>query len=301
MILAVAQQVAILFILIAIGFLLGKVNILDDRGAKALSDIALLLSTPCVIIRSFERQVTAEELTGLLIAFGASFGVHLVGIIIGKVAFLHNTSRDNTLWLAVVLCNAGFMGLPLQEAILGDIGVFYGATYVVVFNLVLWSFGQRVMGGKMSPWRLLVNPGTIGLLLGLAVMFFCPNLPEIVAKPVDYLAALNTPLPMLFIGYTLSKSNLGKAVRAPANWVSVVLRLLVVPAAAVGILYLSGVRGDLLVSMGIAVSAPVAASVSMFASRYRQDTEAAVSTTALSTLLSLVTMPLVIALTRLIA
>ncbi len=293
--LTVAQQVLILFVLIAAGFMLGKRKIMDDKGAKVCSDLVLLLATPCVIIQSFRRNVTADLLWGLLAALGASLLIHVVSIGIGHLCFRQKTQRDRVLRLTAVLSNAGFMALPLQQAVLGDLGVFYGAAYVVMFNLTLWSYGQITMDKKstrVSVVKLLFNPGTIGLILGVVVMLLPVELPDIIGKPIDHLAALNTPIPMLFIGYYLSKVDFGKALRQPVYFAACAVRLLVAPAITIALLYLFGIRGVLLTSMAIAVSAPVAASVPMFATRYEQDTETAVNMVALSTVFSLITMPI---------
>lgn len=302
--LTVGQQVLVLFILIAFGFVLGKRGIMGEKGAKVCADIALLLATPCVIIKSFQRNVTTEMLWGLLAALGVSALIHFVGIGMGHLLFRRATPRDRVLRLATVLSNAGFMGLPLQEAVLGETGVFYGAAYVVMFNLLLWSYGQLTMDEqtqKLSWRKLLINPGTIGLGLGLVVLLVPVDLPAVIASPVAHLAALNTPLPMLFIGYRLSRVELSKAWRRPIHFTASAVRLILVPVLSGALLLAFGIRGTLFVSMMIAASAPVAAAVSMFANRYEQDSETAANLVAVSTVLSLVTMPLLVALAQVVS
>lgn len=302
--LTVGQQVLVLFILIGAGFILGKRGIMGERGAKACSDIALLLATPCVIINSFRRDVTTEMLWGLLAALGVSVLIHGIGIGVGHLFFRQSTPRDRVLRLATVLSNAGFMGLPLQQAVLGETGVFYGATYVAIFNVTLWSYGQLSMNQKaerVSWTKVLLNPGTIGLALGIVVLLLPVELPEVIAAPISHLAALNTPLPMLFIGYCLSKVDFKQALRRPVYFGASAVRLLVVPLVTGIVLYLLGIRGTLFVSMMIAASAPIAAAVPMFATRYEQDSETAANLVALSTVFSLATMPILVSLAQVVA
>lgn len=302
--LTVGQQVLILFILILAGYVLGKKKIIGDVAGKALSDIALLLSTPCVIALSFEREFSFAILKELGVAVLVAVAVHVVAIVIAQLLYRKDTPRDRVLRASAVLSNAGFMGLPLQQAVLGDQGVFYGAAYVTVFTLTLWSYGLLTMdksSRRLSAKKLLVNPGVIGLAAGIIILLLPLDLPELIRAPIAHLGALNTPIPMLFIGYSLSQVDLRTALRNRSYYAASAVRLLLVPAAAIGLLYLFGVRGTLLCSMAIAGSAPIAAAVSMFAGKFGQDTEAASNLVALSTVFSVVTMPVFVALVQVIA
>ncbi len=303
-VLTVGQQVLILFLLIMVGFLLGKKNILGEKSAKALSDIALLLASPCVIALSFDKEFDVAVLREMGKAIAVAAGIHLIAIVVAQLLYRKDEPRDRVLRASTVLSNAGFMGLPLQQAVLGEQGVFYGAAYVTVFNLALWSYGLMTMERtqrRVSVRQLVLNPGVLGLVAGLIILFLPFDLPEIVRAPMSHLAALNTPVPMLFIGYSLSKVNLGQALRNKSYYAACAVRLLLVPAISIGCLYLIGVRGTLLCSMAIAASAPIAAAVSMFAGKFHQDTQTSVNLVALSTVFSVVTMPLFVSLVQAIA
>lgn len=303
-IVTVGQQVLILFVLIFIGYLFGKRGIINDGGGKVLSDIALLLATPCAIALSFEREFSWSVLRDLGTALLVAIVIHLVAIVIAQLVYRRDTSCDRVLRLSAVLTNAGFMGLPLQQAVLGDQGVFYGGAYVAALNLTLWSYGLVTMdrtNRRFSPRKMLLSPGVIGLLIGVVILVLPIQLPTLVRSPISYLAALNTPIPMLFTGYRLSKVDLGAVLRVKTYYVACAVRLLLVPAIAVGVLYLLGVRGTLLSSMAISAGAPVAAVVSIFSEKYGQDTETATNLVALSTVFSVLTMPVVVALVQLIA
>ena len=301
--LTVAQQVLVLFILIAVGAILGKTGVMNDKSAKLCSDLALLVATPCVIISSFRRESTAENWWSLAVSLGAALLIHLLGIVVAHLLFRKKDDTGAVLRLSVVLSNAGFMGLPLQKAVLGELGVFYGATYVTAFNLVYWSYGVLIMskqGGRV-PWKkILFSPGVIGLTFGVLVMLLPWDLPEVIAAPLTHLGALNTPLPMLFIGYYLTKTDFAAALRRRSLLGVCATRLVLVPILATALLYAIGVRGVLLTSMIIAACAPVAAGVPMFATRFERDNDAAVSLVSLSTVVSLITMPVLVALVQLL-
>lgn len=301
--LTVGQQVLVLFILIFCGFVLGKKNIMTEQGAKVCADMALILATPCVIVQAFQREYRPELLMNLLKALAIAVLIHAVAIGLAHLVYRKKDARSRVFRLAVVLSNAGFMALPLQQAVLGDEGVFYGAAYVITLNIVLWSYGVLTMDTScktVSLKKILVSPGVIGVAAGLIVFVGQFSLPEVINAPITHLAALNTPVPMLFAGFYLSKVDIGLAMRQKEYYGVMALRLLAVPVLCIGLLYLFGVRGVLLTSMAIAATAPTAAAVSMFSSRYGQDTEAAVNLVAMSTLLSAVTMPILVALTQLL-
>jgi hypothetical protein len=294
----VGTQVLILFILIGIGFIGAKKGIIQKEGVSTITEIMLYIVTPCVIIHAFQRDFEPKLLKGFLIAFGAALLSHAICIILGKL-FIHNSDDDkNRLFrFGVIFSNCGFMSLPLLDALLGSEGVFYGASYVAVFNLVLWSYGVMIMdrtGSKLSIKKLLLNPGVIPVFVGLLFFFTSFKLPSIIATPVSYLAALNTPVPMLVIGYNVSGIDLKKAMRDKDEYIMMILRLLVCPVIVLGIMYGLGIRGTLLVACAVSASAPVAASSTMFTIKFGGNSELSAETVAVSTLLSIITMTLVV-------
>ena len=284
--LTVGQQVLALFILIFIGVICGKKGILQENAVRTLADLTLLIATPCVIVESFLREVEAEKLLWLGVAALAAVAVHLLSILAARLAV-----RDEK-------------EARLQKALLGEDGVLVGAAYLVVFNLVLWSYGLLEMSGdrrSLSVKKLVFNPGMIGLAAGLVVFLLPFPLPEVFAVPIRGLSALNTPLPMLAIGYYLGQTDLKQALRDKQAYWAAGLRLVVLPLLSLAGMWLCGLRGTVLVSCMIAVSAPVAAATTMFATRYGQDTALSVNLVSLSTLFSALTMPLIVGLAQLIA
>lgn len=301
----VAQQVIVLFLLIAVGAVCGKIGMLTEHTVKRCSDLVLIVVTPCVIVQSFQRPFDMSMLKSLGLAFLIALLIHIGTILLAHL-LLHDpvAARERVLRCGAVLSNAGFMALPLQQAILGDEGVFYGAAYVAVFNLILWSYGLVTMSGdrkSLSPRKLILNPGLLSIMVGLILFLGSVTLPSILSAPIGHLAALNTPLPMLIIGFYLVQTDLRKALRDVRSYLAMFLRLIVVPLVALGLMWLCGVRGTLLVSCVIAASAPVAAGTTMFAARYNGDTNLSVNMVSVSTLVSIITMPLIVGLAQLLA
>lgn len=304
--LTVSTQVIVLFILIAIGFICGKVKIINDSTSKSISSICLYFSTPAVIINSFFRPFDSSMLINLFIAFSIAIVFHAIAIGIAYIgAHDKNLNSDIVKKYGVIFSNAGFMSLPLQLAILGNEGVFYGSAYVVIFNIIAWTFGVALMGGKggkITPSKLIFNPGVIGIVIGLII--FLLNIAKFVPSPIQsavaHISNLNTPLPMLIIGYHLSKAKIISAITDKRIWVSILLRLVFAPFVSLLILYLLKftplqIENTIAVASIIAASAPCAAFTTIFSEKYNRDTSLSVKLVSVSTLFSIITMPVFVA------
>lgn len=304
--LLVATQVGILFALMAVGAVCRRLKLIDDAAIKGMVNLLVLVVTPALIIHCFQRPFEADKLTSLGIAFGIAFAAHLALIMTATLVVRHRAANTRcVLRLATVFSNAGFMGIPLENALFGADGVFYGIIYVVVFNIMMWSWGFCTMKGvdlrhlgKEQLRTVCINPGTVGIALGLPLFLGSVQLPGVVAKPIEFLSDLNTPVAMLVIGYYLAGAKLGPVLRAGGAYVAAGVRLLAYPLVLLAVLYPFRAHFDrtMLLALITAASAPVAAMVSMFASKFERDVDMSVGLVSGTTLLCILTMPVVIAL-----
>lgn len=303
--LIVANQVAVLFALVGVGAACRWLRLFGPFTVRGMVNVLLLLVTPCLIVDVFQRPFDSSILAQLGLAFLIALAMHLVLVVLANLTVREKDVRvASVLRLSVVFSNAGFMGIPLEQAVFGEEGVFFGIVYVAVFNLMAWGWGLRVMRGTgratdggSGLWITFVNPGTVGLALGLPFFFFSVSLPEVVRTPVRMMASLNTPLAMLVIGYHLAGARLGSVARSSRAYFVASMRLVVCPLALTFALY--PFRGSLnhtmILSLVAAASAPVAAMVTMFASKYNRDVDLSVGMVSGTTLMSILTMPVVIA------
>ena len=294
----VGTQVMILFIIMAMGFACRKLRVLTEGGVKGLTDLMLCVITPCMMIKAFQQAFDTRLLRGFLITAAATAVLYAVEI--GLAALLlrdRDEARRRVLRFGAVFSNCGYMALPLLQNLWGSEAVLYGAAFNAVHVFFLWTYGLGLMNGgkeKVSLKKAVLNPGTVSTLLGL-VLFFCSvRLPSVIAKPVEYLAALNTPVPMLIIGFYLTGLDWRTVLRSRGEYVMLALRLLIVPAIALGGLWLCGVRGVLLCTNVVCVSAPMATIGTMFATKYDVDPSLSAGLVAVSTILSVATMTLVV-------
>ena len=300
--LLVSQQVFILFTLMAIGFVFNRRKLIDERVVKGIVEVLVLVVTPCLIVHVFQRPYESRLLSGLVWAFGAAVGAHLLGIAASFLVRPREGARRSVLRYAVIFSNAGFMGLPLEYALLGEMGVFYGAVYVVVFNLLCWSYGLVVMCGSLRDVRLrtlFVNPGSVGIALGLPLFLLSFKLPPMIGTPVKMMADVNTPMAMIVIGWYLAEADFRAMLRSGAAYLATALRLFAIPLAVLGCLYgltrfFPNLDRVMLVAVVASSSAPAAALTTMLAARYDRDVPMSVGIVTGTTFLSALTMPIVV-------
>lgn len=301
----VAQQVAILFVLMGVGFVARRAKLVTEQSLQGLVNVLIILVTPALIIDVFERPFDASMLGGLGIAAICAVVIHVLLILLVKGVFRRG-SHDQIAVLrnAVVFSNAGFMGVPLEQAILGDRGVFYGVVYIVTFNLFIWSWGLRMMQPEKMPnsaalrRTMYLNPGTIGLAVGFVLFFFSLNLPQVIRVPIHMLSDLNTPLAMIVIGFCLAGTDFAAVLRLRRAYLAAFLRLVACPIVVTFCLYpfRRWLDPTMMLAVVIPAAAPVAAMVTLFATRYGRDVGLSVALVSGTTLLSVLTLPAVIAL-----
>jgi len=299
-----AGQTLGLFLLMAFGAVARYAKLFDADSVRRIADFVLLIVTPCLILTSFRKPFEPELLAGMGWAFLAAVLSHAAGAALARI-FVHDPdeARRRAMRFSVVFSNAGFMGFPLEYALLGPDGVFFGSVYVTVFNICIWTYGVREIRGAGESGKFLkslVNPGTVGIALGLPFFLLPVDLPGPVASAVEGIGGLNTPLSMLVIGFHLAGANFGAALKRPGTYTVFALRHVAVPAmvaAAVIPLAIAGLPGlspVVALAAVIPAAAPVAASVAMFSVRYGRDPEYPVALVAASTVLSIATMPVAI-------
>ena len=296
-----AQQVGVLFAIIAVGYACRKTNFLSDAFVKGCVNLLLLIVTPCLIVHVFQRPFTKDALANLGLALAVAFAAHFIGIAFAEACFRRaDDMKRGVLKFATVFSNGGFMAIPLEYALLGPDGAFYGAVYVVVFNLLCWTYGLKAMCGHLKDMNrriLFINPGTIGIAVGLPLFLTSTTLPAILHDPVKYISDLNTPLAMIVIGFYLADARFAAYFRCIPALIASALRLLAIPAIVLaGLVMMKGANIDptMAVALTASTSAPVAAMDTMFAAKYGRDVDVSVGLVAVTTILSILTMPVLV-------
>ncbi|WP_297710216.1 AEC family transporter [Dysosmobacter sp.] len=286
------KQIAIMALLIAVGWVLRRKNFLSEQGTKELGAILLRIIIPCVIVKSYIVPYSRERLLEL----GLSAGLALLGFIAAMlIAYAVYGKRRRIENFAAAFCNAGFIGIPLAQAAIGEDGVFYVAASVALLNLFQWTYGVYIMTDRRDAIRaktIATNPVVIAIVVGVVLFVGRIPVPEILTSTLGYIAGMNTPVAMILMGTYLARVSWRELLDRRA-YSCVLLRLVVIPAVVLVLFWLLPVSNTAVVmAVFLAAATPVGANICVFAQQYNSDYPFSVVTVCLSTVLSVVTVPL---------
>ncbi len=295
-----AKQVGILYILVLVGFIADKTKLYTEKTAKACTDLLFYIVTPSVIINSFfEQTFSPETARNLLISIGCGFLLHFVAIAISYPFFIKGDKNNNSVYkFGAIYGNVGYMVLPLTSAILGSEGVFYCSGVVTAFNVMAFTHGIFIMDNENKRFdlkKLVLNPGVIGVVIGLPFYLLNIDLPEIITSPVGFVDSMQTPLAMIIFGTYLANTDLLSVFKKKKIFVSALIKLVLLPFVMYFIYRLFGLKGTLLYAMMISSSAPSANNTVLFSAKYGKDTGLASQLVSVVSFMSIITMPLIIA------
>lgn len=289
----VTYQVVIMFLLAGIGALMFRSGKISLEGSKSIGSILVNLSLPAVIINGFLVERTPERITGLLLSALLAAVTLALAILAAWVCF----RKDPMAQFAAAFSNPGFFGIPIILSCLDNGAIFYIAAYVAFLNLLQWSYGVSLLTGAtetITPRRLLTAPFVIAIEIGAFFFLTGFPVPGILAKAVTHLANLNTPLAMFATGVYLAQTDPKKMVRKAVLYKISVVKLLVVPLLAMVMLaLLPKAYFDLKLTLLIAAACPTGTNIAVYAQLHDRDFGYAVETVAVTTILSLLTLPLV--------
>ncbi|MGI5894825.1 MAG: AEC family transporter [Candidatus Merdivicinus sp.] len=302
---SIGEKILILFFMIGVGVVLSRKKIITREGASQIAEVVLLIATPCIIVSAFTHDLSGVSWKDMLFVAVFAALIHLIGIALSPLLFRKEAeSRQKVLRFCIIYGNVGFMGLPLLESFLGNDGVIYASIFITVFNIFCWTHGVRLMdqqnSGKIPLVKCLINPGTIGLVLGLAILLFQIPIPNAANEIIQAFSGLNTPLAMLCIGVHISAISPRSVLQDRSMLLVVAIRLLLIPAIIMALLSLFTRQYPLFAGILLQSAMPIAANSALFADRYHGDRPLASQAVALSTLLSILTLPLLAAVARLI-
>ena len=300
LILILLRQIAIMALLMAVGIYLSRKGFLSPQGTKDLGAILLRIIIPCVIVKSYITTYSRERLLELAL----SAGLALVAFILAMgIAYLVYGKRRRIENFAAAFCNAGFIGIPLAQAVIGDEGVFYMAASVALLNLFQWTYGVYIMTDRrdsISAKTIAKNPVVIAIVIGIALFLSRLPVPGIVTSTLGYIAGMNTPVAMILMGTYMAKLPWRKLLDKRV-YGCVLLRLVVIPAVVLAVFWALPISNqNVALAAYLAAATPVGANICVFAQQYDCDYEFSVVTVCLSTVLSIVTVPLMVSLAQMV-
>ena len=292
------QQVLVLFLIMLVGFIAKKKDIINSQVSKKLSELLLYITSPFLVITSFNFKFSIDMLTKAIIVFIFSMAIHIFSVILGKLAFYRYPARvKSVLQFITVFPNCGFMGFPVLESIFGKIGIFYGSIYVMVFNLFLWTYGVMLFsksGEKTSMKQVILNPGIISVFIGIIIFLFSIDIPKPIFNTLDMVGGMTAPLSMLIVGALLADIDFKQLFSGFAVYYGSFIRLIFIPLFTLIVLKFTGMEQELMKICVLLVAMPAAANTAIFAEKYDADALLASRCVALSTIFSMITMPFIL-------
>ncbi|GEO75281.1 putative malate transport protein (putative) [Levilactobacillus namurensis DSM 19117] len=293
-------QIILMFGLMLIGVLINKCHLMHAQTANDLTNILLYVVSPCLIINAFEQPFSGSRMHQFLLAALATLLWYLVvtGLAWAIFGHLKDPNLRRITQYGSIYSNAGFMGIPLISALFGSTGVFYAVVALAGFNLFSWTLGVRLFHNQTSHQvrQVLLNPNIIAIAVGLLLFLTSWHLPTTLNRIVQAVGSVNTPLSMIVIGNSLAQIHLSRQMLNPWLGLTLLLRNLLFPLIGAGLLTLLGVSGIAYTTTLIMIACPVAGIVVLFTLQIHADAAPAIAVMSLSTVLSLVTIPLVVAL-----
>lgn len=299
--LLVGRQVLLIFLYVLIGILCVKKKIINFESGKQFSNFIVTVVMVSLMIKSYIRPMEKEHLLGLTLALFLAIIFHIIAIIASSLLIKEREDiRYRIERMGVIYSNCGFMGIPLIYAAVGDIGVFYAVAYISIFNIVLWSHGVMAITAnkKFNIKSAIINPAFIAFTIGLIIYCTQIYIPDIITQTLGSIADMNTPLAMITTGVFLANIDLKSTFTHKRIYYVTALRLIVLPIIMLVIIKVLGVSNwmpganEVVMTSVLGCACPAAASITLFPAKFDMDGEYGAKIIAVSTLLSIITIPI---------
>ncbi len=305
----VITQITILAVVVLIGAAAAKFRVFTSDSKDVLSKIIFNISLPLMLFTNFFRleatpRLVSNSLTVLSVSGFIILFLLLTGWVVSRIFKLKG--REAAVFKAhSMFGNTIFLGFPLITALYGYEGLLYASMFQLVSSIIMWTVGVIILShGNGISWKKsllrVVNPNTIATLSGLFFFLLSVKLPEVLLKPMTDLGSANTWLSMLYIGAMLVFSNVAGMLKRKSLYIISFSRLVLGPALLIMIFYfignVVGFAPDKLVTSVIILEAsmPCMATVVIMAKELGSDDALAVGNVFVSTIFSILTLPLVV-------
>lgn len=295
----ILSQVIILLLIMIIGFFTRKQGLLDESVTKKLSELLLKVTSPLLVISSFQVNFTQDLFDKVLVVFIFSILAHVFSVLLGQVLFLgYKESTKKIMKFSAIYSNCGFMGFPLLDSLFGKTGILLGSVYVAAFNIFLWTNGVMIFSNKRkldkeTLKKALLNPGITSVIIGLLLFLFSIKLPYPLARTTELVGSMTIPLSMLIVGANIASCKFKQLLRGFELYYITIVRLLLIPLLSYIFLKILGFSDMLLTTCLLLVAMPAAATTTIFAEMYGGDVSFASRVVVFSTIVSIITIPLI--------
>ncbi|MDF2614243.1 MAG: transporter [Clostridia bacterium] len=286
---------AVLFIYLLVGVYVRKKNIINIKTRQSFIDFIIQVALPCMIFNSFSQDISLQQLKYASLILGVSFLICFFSMGLGKLLYhKYPFEKRSILQYGAIISNAGFAGLPLVAAAYGNLALFYASIFVIPNRIFLWSAGISLFTEADMKTRVksvLLNPGIIAVELGLIKMLFGIPVHPAMALVIKNLGDCTGPLSMVIVGTILAEINI-KTVCDKSVFNLTFVRLIFIPVVVMGVM--KTLRMDpLATAVAVVLTAmPVGTTTALLAQKYGADYEFGSKCVFVSTVLSMITVPI---------
>lgn len=295
------KQIAELFLVMVMGFVLVKTHLLKTEESKSLSIVTLYLVMPCVIINAFQVKYTESIRNGLLLAFAAAVLIHIALLILVKVLekIFHLDAVEKA---SIMYSNAGNLIIPIVTSILGKEWVIYSSAFISVQLILLWTHGRMVLceEKKIDLKRILLNINMITIFVGILFFVTRFQLPDIIKKTLESVSAMIGPISMVVAGMLIANMSFKQIFAYKRIYIVTFLKMIICPVIILLLLKYGGMANllsdgkmILLISL-LATITPSASIVTQMAQIYGKNGEYASVINVVTTIVCIVTMPIMV-------
>lgn len=289
------KQMIVLAIIMFVGFFLAKKNILDEGTSKKISWIVVNVCNPALMISGALGENRLPE-SVLLDTFKISAIMYGILLILGLLMPIILRDRKNKAYsLMLVFGNVGFMGYPLIASMYGQEAILPASIFNLFYSILMYTYGIMVMSGRkfeVKNLKLLINSGIIACILEIIIYAFNIKLPDFMGDSFTMLSNLTAPLSMMVIGATFAGLSIRKLVTDVRILIFTVIRMILVPILMFPVFKFFIADEVLLGVCLVMVAVPVGSMNVMIAQQYGGNIETSAKGVAFTTLLAVVTMPL---------
>lgn len=295
------EQIIQLFLMIFMGFLIVKAKLLNSEDSKILSIIVLYLIIPCVIINAFQVDYTPQTVKGLLIALVGSVMTQVILLIV--VSILGRVFHLNEVEVAsIYYSNSGNLIVPIVMFILGKEWVLYGCVFMSVQLVFIWTHCKKIISREsVYDWRKIVlNINMISIAIGIVLFLTRIHLPEDINSTLSAVGGMIGPASMIVTGMLFAEMDFKQIFASKRVYFVTFLRLIVVPAIALVLIkfsYLASLSSNgpkIMLIVFLAIITPSASTVTQMCQVYGNDSQYASAINVVTTLLAIITMPLMV-------
>ena len=295
---AVLQQTIIMFIIIIIGAVCYKCKLITDDGKKQLSTLVMYIVNPLLIFLAYQTDFRIELLTGLLWTAAMAVITYIVLIVVSQFVIRDKDGRETAIErFSIIYSNCGFMGTPLILGVFGSEGVVLQNGFITIFNLCVWTHGIMTIRGiadRKSVLNAFKAPALIAVFLGLICFFLQLRIPEIPLTALNHVAEMTTPLAMLVAGASIAGSNIIGCLKNPRIYLITFLKLIAFPLIGLLLIFFMPAPETAKLITLIEISCPTATIGMMFAITFNKNSEYCSQIFAVTTLLSMITLPIIV-------